>query len=249
MEQMITIKEPVSSVTFPGFLIAPTGNATYPALILIHEIWGLNDHIKDVAKRYAKEGYLVFAPDLFAGTPIENCVSPELFAEMRDPAKRDEAQKKMRKALAPMQSPEFAKDMIQKLQACFAYLEEHKNSTKKIGVLGFCFGGTYCYTLATEQPNLQAAVPFYGHAPEPLEKLKTISCPVLAFYGEQDTGLVSALPELKEAMKTYHIDFEAVVYSNCGHAFFNDTNKHMYNKAAATDSWKKSIAFLAQNLT
>src|SRR5579864_7408253 len=136
MEKMIEIS---NSITLPAFLATPEGGNTYPGIILIHEIWGLDDHIKDVTKRYAKEGYVVLAPDFFAGTPIENAVSPDLFAQMSNPATRDEAQKKMRAALAPMQSPDFAKDMIHKLQMCFSNLEKQQQCNGKIGVLGFCF--------------------------------------------------------------------------------------------------------------
>jgi len=244
MEKMVEIS---NSITLPAFLASPEGKDTYPGIILIHEIWGLDDHIKDVTKRYAKEGYVVLAPDLFAGTPIENAVSPSLFAEMGDPAKRDEAQKKMRAALAPMQSPEFAKDMIHKLQMCFSYFEKQEKCNGAIGVLGFCFGGSYSFALATTQPKLKAAVSFYGQAPE-ADKIEAINCPVLAFYGEQDTNLIDHLDELKNNMKKYKKEFESVVYPNTGHAFFNDSNRNRYNKEASDDAWKKSLAFLSKNL-
>jgi carboxymethylenebutenolidase len=243
MEEMIEIS---NSIKLPAFL-ASAENGNHPGLILIHEIWGLDDHMKDVTKRFAKEGYIALAPDLFAGTPIENAVSPSLFAEMGDPAKRDEAQKKMRAALAPMQSPEFAKDMMHKLEMCFSYLRKLKSCNGTIGVLGFCFGGSYSFALASEQPGIKAAVPFYGQAPSE-EQIEKISCPVLAFYGEQDTNLIDHLEELKDSMKKYGKDFQSVVYPNAGHAFFNDTNPNRYNKEAATDAWKKSLEFLSKNL-
>jgi len=113
-----------------------------------------------------------------------------------------------------------------------------------VGVLGFCFGGTYAFALAASDKRVKATVPFYGHAPEPLDKVDKISCPILAFYGEQDTNLVDPLPELKDAMKKYDKNFDAVVYPNCGHAFFNDTNPGRYNKEAAQDSWKNLLHFL-----
>jgi len=244
MEKMVKV---LNVTVLPAFLATPDGKDKHPGIILIHEIWGLDDHIKDVTKRYAKERYVVLAPDLFAGTPIENAVSPNLFAEMGDPAKRDEAQKKMRAALAPMQSPEFAKEMIHKLQKCFTYLEKQENCNGSIGVLGFCFGGSYSFALAAVEPKIKVAVPFYGQAPTE-EKTEKISCPVLAFYGEQDENLISTLPELKDMMKKYNKDFEAIVYPNCGHAFFNDTNPNRYNKEAATDAWKRTLTFLSENL-
>jgi carboxymethylenebutenolidase len=235
-----------NSITLPAFIASP-GKSKHPGIILIHEIWGLDDHIKDVTDRFSEEGYIVLAPDLFAGTPIENAVSPSLFAEMHDPVKRDEAQKKMRAALAPMQSPDFAKDMIHKLQMCFSYLEKQEECNGKIAVLGFCFGGSYSFALAAAQPKIKAAVPFYGQ-PLNSEKMDAVTCPILAFYGEEDTNLISTLPDLKKEMKKHGKDFEAIVYPNTGHAFFNDTNPNRYNKEAATDAWKKTLAFLSKNL-
>jgi carboxymethylenebutenolidase len=245
MEKMVDI---TNGMKLPALLAASTAGGLYPGIILIHEIWGLDDHIKNVTKRFAKEGYVVLSPDFFAGTPIENAVSPDLFAQMHDPAKRDDAQKKMRAVLAPMQSPEFAKDMMHKLQKSFDYLEKQKQCNGKIAVLGFCFGGTYSFALASAQKKIKAAVPFYGQAPDS-EKIETINCPVLAFYGEQDTNLVDHLPELKAGMKKFHKEFEAVVYPNCGHAFFNDTNSNRYNKEAAESAWEKTLEFLTENLS
>jgi carboxymethylenebutenolidase len=245
MEKMIEIS---NSIKLPAFLSTPDiEEKTYPGIILIHEIWGLDDHIKDVTKRFARQGYAVLAPDLFAGTPVENAVSPDLFAQMHDPAKRDEAQKKMRAALAPMQSPEFAKDMLHKLQMCFSYMEKQKNCNGNIGVLGFCFGGSYSFALAAAQPKIKAAIPFYGQGPS-VDKIEKINCPVLAFYGEQDANLIDHLEELKAEMKKYKKDFTSVVYPDTGHAFFNDTNPNRYNNEAAQDAWKKSLAFLSKNL-
>lgn len=244
MEKMIEI---FNSITLPAFLAAPEKD-THPGLILIHEIWGLDEHIKDVTKRFSKEGYVVLAPDLFFGTLIENSVSPDLFAQMGNPKTRDEAQKKMRAALAPMQSPEFAKDMMHKLEMCFNYLEEQEYCNGTIGVLGFCFGGSYSFALAAEQPKVKVAIPFYGQAPSE-GQIEKISCPILAFYGEQDENLMKTLPELKEMMKKHRKHFQEVVYPNCGHAFFNDTNPKRYNKEAATDAWPKTLTFLSTNLS
>lgn len=238
----------VTREALPALFIAPDKNK-HPALLVIHEIWGLSEHIKDVAKRFSQQGYVVLAPDLFAGTVLENIVSQDIMEEIANPETRDEAQKKMRAALTPLQSPEFSQDMVQKLQACFTYLQSNQYSTGNVGVMGFCFGGTYTYTLAVEQPDLKVAVPFYGHAPHPLEKIAQINCPVLAFYGEQDTALVESLPDVKEAMRHYHKQFEAVVYPDTGHAFFNDTNTNMYREDAAKDAWNRTLAFLRSSLS
>lgn len=244
MEKMIEIS---NGITLPGFLATPEKEGKYPGIILIFEIWGLTDHMKDVARRLANEGYVVLLPDLFANTKLENAVTPDLFAEMRDPTKRDEAQKKMRAVLAPMHSPEFATDMMHKLELSYSYLKKNEACNGTIGTVGFCFGGTYSFALSAVEPEIKASVPFYGQPPTE-EQIEKITCPTLAFYGEQDENLISTLPKLEDEMKRHNKGFDSVIYPNTGHAFFNDTNKSRYNKEAATDAWKRTLTFLSENL-
>jgi carboxymethylenebutenolidase len=241
------IQIPFDTATFSAYYTTPDIPDTYPALILIHEIWGLNDHIKDVANRLQKQGYAVLAPDLLSETGVSPKVNPQMLEDMKNPVTRDEAQKKWREETAPVNSPEFAEETIAKLRTCFEYLQKQEKVHGKIGVVGFCFGGTYSFALAAQEPQLKAAVPFYGHVPEP-EKLQQINCPILAFYGEKDTELVSKLPELNETMAAFHKKFLAIQYPDCGHAFFNDTNPNTYNKEAADDAWERTLAFLKENL-
>jgi carboxymethylenebutenolidase len=116
-----------------------------------------------------------------------------------------------------------------------------------IGVIGFCFGGTYTFQLAIHDERIKAAVVFYGHPPEEGE-IPNIHCPILAFYGDQDANLMQTLPALKENMGKHGKSFEAVVYPGVGHAFFNDTNARAYNREVADDAWKKTLAFLKANV-
>ena len=223
-------------------------NEKHPGLIVIHEIWGLVPHIKDVAERFAKEGYSVIAPDLFHDITFEGTVEQKLFDEMHDPKTKDEAQKKMRAILAPIQAPEFAGKTLAKLEECVKYLIEDSHVVSEdVGVLGFCFGGTYSFALAALDPRIKAAVPFYGHPLKP-EKVSELNCPILAFYGDQDKNLMDTLPEFKNRMQAHNKDFTAVVYPNTGHAFFNDTNARMYDKKSAVDAWNKTLKFLKKNL-
>jgi carboxymethylenebutenolidase len=233
---------------FSAYIAAPEDGEKHPGLILIHEVWGLNEHIKDVANRLAEEGYNVLAPDLISQTGINEKIDKSIMKDIMNPEKRDEAQKKLRAAMAPIQSPEFAKITIDKMKACVDYLLANEKISDKVAVLGFCFGGTYSYALATSDKRIKAVVPFYGHAPEPLDKIKDISCPILAFYGEKDKALVDRLPELEKKMQEYHKNFEYHVYPNTGHAFFNNTNPTTYNKEAAEDSWKRTLDFLNKYL-
>lgn len=233
---------------FPAFYTYPDNPSKSGGIILIHEIWGLNPHIKDVAKRLKDQGYAVIAPDLFSDISFEQTLDQSLFIEMMNPKTRDEAQKKMRTLFAPINSPDYAKKAVSKLQGCFDFLKKDNHSNGNIAVMGFCFGGTYSFALAAAQPGLKAALPFYGHPPEPLDRIKTISCPIFAFYGEKDPALINQLPELEQTMKKYHKQFEYKVYTGSMHAFFNDTNPITYNKEAALDAWTKVLSFLKDNL-
>lgn len=229
-----------------AYLAYPEKTGPGMGIVLIHEVWGLTDHIKDMANRFASQGYVVLAPDLLAGTGIMEKITPELQKEIWDPATRDEAQKKMRAAMAPIQAPEFAGATVAKLKECVSTLLADKNVNGKVAVVGFCFGGTYSFALAVADHRIVAAVPFYGHAPEPMDPVKEITGPVLAFYGEKDERLMAQLPELKKKMQEYGKEFEAVVYPETGHAFMNDTNPRTYKKEAAADAWKKTLEFLGK---
>lgn len=231
----------------PAYHSYPHDGKIHPGLIVIHEIWGLVPHIKNVADRCAAAGYSVLAPDLFHGESFQGKADQSLLIEMQDPETRDEAQKKMRELLAPMQAPEFGMKMLAQLKHCVDYLAADAHVSGKIGVLGFCFGGTYSLALAAEDSRILAAVPFYGQ-PLAAEKIKNLQASVLAFFGEKDTRLMESLPAQKEAMQKDGKDFTAVVYPNTGHAFFNDTNTKMYDAAAAKDAWEKTLAFLSKNL-
>jgi len=136
---------------------------------------------------------------------------------------------------------------LAELKACVDYLAADPHTNGKIAVLGFCFGGTYAFHLATQDSRILAAVPFYGQPPMP-DEISKISVPILAFYGDEDERLIETLPKLREDMKARNKQFEAIVYPNAGHAFFNDTNKNRYRAEPARDSWEKSLAFLKKNL-
>jgi carboxymethylenebutenolidase len=213
-------------------------------IIVIHEVWGLVDHTKDVANRLAAEGYVALAPDLLSDA-IDVKAAGVLQEDLFNPEKRNAVQPRLREITAPMHSPAFASETLVKLDDCFSYLHDLPEVNQKIAIIGFCFGGTYSFGLATKESRLKLAMPFYGHADgySP-EELKEITCPVRAFYGEKDEGLVGSLPDLKEKMQSASVDFGSKVYPDCGHAFFNDTNRFAYNKAAATDAWQRILEYL-----
>lgn len=236
-DELITTKGNITT-----YLAQPTGTPK-GGIVVIHEVWGLNDHTKNIADRFAAEGYIALAPDLLSDTvnlPEARKMQEDLF----NPKTRNEVQPKLRALMTPMHDPAFGELTLTRIRECFNHLFAMEELNERIAVVGFCFGGTYSYTLAVNEPRLKLAVPFYGHNSYGVEDLKRISCPVRAFYGQNDEGLMSALPNLKEEMKAAGVDYEATVYPNCGHAFFNDTNKYSYNQAAATDSWKRTLEYL-----
>jgi len=224
--------------TCAAHLALPEGAGKYPALVLIEEIWGVDAHMKDLAARLAREGFIVLAPELL----------PEdtLAVVMKDPQLK--LQPLLRDAMAPMSQPAFAQETIAKLRACVDYLVAHSQSNGKVGSMGFCFGGTYSLQLAINDPRLDACIVFYGQAPEPLDQVAGIACPVLDFAGEKDERVMAKIHDLEAAMKEHDKDFELVVYPDVGHAFFNDTNPRTYNAKVAADAWDKSLAFLHKYL-
>jgi carboxymethylenebutenolidase len=216
-------------------------------VIVIHEVWGLDEHIKTVADRVAKEGFIALAPDLLGDTlDIEQIRT--LQADLFDAEKRNAIQPELRRLMAPMHNPEFGEKTTSRLKKCFTHLIEMPETKGNVFVMGFCFGGTYSYNLAIVEPKLKAAAAFYGHSEQDVETLKKIKCPIQAFFGENDERLITALPDLQQRMKEASVNFNSKVYENCGHAFFNDSNKIAYNREAAVDAWNVTLRMFNENL-
>ncbi|HET7397423.1 MAG TPA: dienelactone hydrolase family protein [Intrasporangium sp.] len=225
----------------------PTGEVR-GAVIVIQEIWGLVEHITDVADRFAAEGYVAVAPDLLGHVGLSPEAGERLHALVTggDEEARARAQPELRAVMRPARSPDFAAWAVPALRAVVDYCLEQPGVDGAVAVVGFCFGGTYAYQLALAEPRLRAAVPFYGHFPEDGD-VRSIGCPVLAFYGEQDHGITDSVPALEERMRAAGVDFTAQVYPGAGHAFFNDTSPR-YVQPAATDAWQRTLAFLDRHL-
>jgi carboxymethylenebutenolidase len=153
----------------------------------------------------------------------------------------------MREKLAPARSPEYGAWAVGALKRVVDYLAVQPGVDGRIGVLGFCFGGTYSFALAAADDRIRSSVPFYGQPPESAD-LAAIDCPVYAFYGEQDENLMKTLPTVTANLKDAGVQFASHVYENAGHAFFNDTNPVMYRADAAADAWARSIEFLRGTL-
>lgn len=219
------------------------------AIVLIHEIWGLVDHIKAVADRYSREGYLVLAPDLLSEVGITPEVGEGLSGIYAEPdeAKRTAMQPQLREALAPARAPEFGDKAVAALKAVVDHLVTEPGIDDRIAVTGFCFGGTYSFALAANDERVRAAIAFYGTAPSS-EKIADIRCPILALYGENDPPIVERLPAVRAQMADAGVDFIDHVYPGALHAFFNDTNQRTYDPEAAADAWRRTLAFLDARL-
>lgn len=215
------------------------------AVIVVQEIWGLVDHIKDVADRLAAEGYIAIAPDLLGHAGLEGEVGQELQSLMfgEDAQARAAAQPRMRELTGPARVPEFATWAIPAMRAVVDLLEATPGVDGDIAVMGYCFGGSYAFGLALAEPRLKGAVVFYGGFPETGDPA-TIQCPVLAFYGEKDHGVTDGVPVLEGRMDEAGVDFTARVYHGVGHAFFNDTNPITHNAEVAADAWQRTLDFL-----
>lgn len=200
-----------------------TADADARAVILIQEYWGLNDNIKDIAGRYAAEGFICIAPDLYFGTVATD---------------KNEAAKMMGDL-----ETEQGLDIINKAMIA----AQEKYEIKKFGITGFCMGGTYALEAACKLEGLSAAAPFYGDVPDEYT-LKGMKCPVLFIWGTKDAWInPEKVAELKRIAKVNTLPVESIAYE-ADHAFFNDTRPEVYDAEAAKDAWTKVIAFFNENL-
>ena len=213
--------------TVSGMLYAPSGNGPYPAIVAIHEWWGLNDWVKEQASKLADQGYVTLAVDLYRGkvaqTPDE---AHELMRGVPDDrAKRD-------------------------LLAAFDYLAGQNNVRKeRIGSIGWCMGGGYSLGLALSQPKLAAAVINYGHLATEQSEIANIKAPLLLIFGGQDRGIpADSVKQFEQQLKSMGKQVELHIYPDAGHAFENPNNKTGYREADSKDAWQKTVDFLGRTL-
>ncbi|NYJ31087.1 carboxymethylenebutenolidase [Galbitalea soli] len=234
--------------TFSAYVAEPVGEVR-GGIVVIHEIWGLVEHIRGIADRYAAQGYLAIAPDILSWAGVDPDVGLELNHLMFSASEEDRAlaQPRLRAALAPTASPDYAAWAIGALRAAVDVLAVAPGVDGRIGVLGYCFGGSYSFALAAADARVKVAVPYYGSPPEGAA-VESIRVPVLAFYGEEDERLMQSLPEVTKRLHDAGVRFTAQVYPDAGHAFFNDTNRVMYRPAVAADAWTRTLSFLEESL-
>lgn len=193
------------------------------AVIIVHEYWGLNDHIRDIANRYAAEGFTAIAPDLYRGKVATN----------KEEAGRLMHDLKLEDGLNTIESA------IEKAREIYEILH--------FGITGFCMGGTYALEAACKLEGLNAAAPFYGDIPDETV-LKNLKVPVVFVSGTRDQWInPEKVSEFERIADANFLPVDSVKY-DADHAFFNDTRPEVYDKAAAEDAWAKVIAFFEENL-
>jgi carboxymethylenebutenolidase len=217
-------------VTMRAFVAAPPIKGKRPAIIVVQEWWGLTDHIKDIAKRYAAEGYVAIAPDLYSRLGHALTTDAGEAGKLMNTLKQEEG--------------------LADLNATVVYLKSVPEvDITRIGVTGFCMGGSYALMLPCINPEIKASVPFYGQVPNPDTPIQKLACPVLYFYGEDDGWITKAdVQRLAAALKKYGKTGEIKTYPGAPHAFFRDTDPSVYRPDAAKDAWARAKAFFKQYL-
>lgn len=225
-----TVQYESGSVGMKAFVAAPQTKDKRPAILIVQEWWGLTDHIRDIARRYAMEGYVAIAPDLYSRLGHALTTDAGEAGKLMNTLKQD--------------------DGLADLNATVTYLKSVPEvDAAKIGVTGFCMGGSYALMLSCVNGAIKAAVPFYGQVPNPDTPIQTLACPVLYFYGEDDGWITKAdVQRLAAALKKYNKVGEIKTYPGAPHAFFRDTDPSVYRPEAAKDAWARTKAFFKQHL-
>lgn len=221
----VTYKSGDDTVT--GLLYTPAGKGPFPALIVIHEWWGLNGWVKEQASKLADEGYVALAVDLYRGKVAD---TPELAHELMRGVPEDRAKRALR--------------------AAFDYLAAQSSVKKdRIGSIGWCMGGGYSLDTALLEPALAATVINYGHLATDPAELKKINAHILGSFGGQDRGITpDDVKKFQEALTRLGKKNDIKIYPDAGHAFENPNNKEGYRADDAADAWKRTLAFLAATL-
>ena len=222
-----TVPSPEGNGSIRGYFVRPAGaGGKLPGVMVVHENRGLNPYIEDVARRFAVEGFMAFAPDGLTsagGYPGDDEKGAQVFRQV-------DRQK-----------------MTEDFLAALRWLKARADCTGKAGVVGFCFGGGIANTMAVRMgTDLAAAVPFYGGQP-PAEDVARIKAPLLLHYASLDTRINAGWPAYEAALKANHVTYTAYMYEGANHGFHNDTTPR-YDEAAAKLAWQRTLDFLNKYL-
>ena len=211
-----------------GYLSRPTLPGPHPAIVVVHENRGLLPHFLDLTRRLAREGYVALAIDM-----LSRQGGADSFADANE----------MRTALGRIPRDQVVYDG----NAAVAFLQDQSYVRRdRVGAMGFCFGGSIVWLMAVGNPELKAAVPFYGSAP-PLEDVANLNVPVLGIYAGEDSRINAGVPSLEAELLAQQKDFKFVTYPGAGHAFFNDTGSR-YHPQAAEGAWMETLDWFEDHL-
>ncbi len=212
-----------------GYLSCAKDGKSLGGVIVIHENRGLIDHIKDVARRFAKDGFVALAPDLLSRSGgTDQYKTPE----------------EQIQAIGKLGQDGVVEDLLSAVE----YLKKQSFVNGRIGVVGYCWGGKQSLNFATKCKDLNAAVVYYGANPNPIDLVQNIPCPLLGNYGSEDPNIIPGVEPLKEALQKYGKKFDIKVFQGAKHAFNNNTNPDRYHPEAARDAWARTKDFFAKNL-
>jgi carboxymethylenebutenolidase len=208
-----------------GELAEPSGAGKAPSVVLIQEWWGINDHVRDVVERLAKEGFLVVAPDLYHGRVTKDQAEAAKWMTELDSLKA-----------------------VQEIAGAAAYLKEHPRGNGKVGVIGFCLGGALAFASACHVEGLSAVVPFYGIPPAEKVDYAKVTAPIMAHFAKKDDwATVAKAEEIKKQLDARKHPMELHAY-DAQHAFMNDTRPEVYDEKNAKLAWERTIAFFKKHL-
>jgi carboxymethylenebutenolidase len=230
---------PVPDGKVPGYQAMPAGGGPFPVIVVVQEIFGVHEHIKDICRRLAKLGYLA--------------VAPELYARQGDVSKMENIQEIISQVVSKVPDSQVISD----LDATVAWVKASgKGNTGKLGVTGFCWGGRIVWLYVAHNPNVKAGVAWYGrlvnppdalHPKNPIDLVAALKAPVLGLYGAADQGIpVDSVEKMRAALKEAKNPSEIVLYPDTPHAFFADY-RPSYRKDQAEDGWKRMLAWFKQN--
>ncbi|MHB8623148.1 MAG: dienelactone hydrolase family protein [Sulfuricaulis sp.] len=230
-------KIPVADGQIPAYRAMPEKGNDFPIVLVVQEIFGVHEHIRDICRRLAKLGYLA--------------VAPELYARQGDVSKMTDVQKILHDVVAKVPDAQVLSD----LDAAAAWAVKHNGNGAKLGITGFCWGGRIIWLYAAHNPNLKAGVAWYGrlsgeidsrHPQQPLDIVKSLQAPVLGLYGGADQSIpVEVIEQMRNKLKTEKNPSEIIIYPDAPHAF-NADYRPSYRQGPAQDGWKRMLDWFKQ---
>lgn len=217
---------PSDSGVVPAFLAVPAGEGPHSAVIVVHEVFGLNSDIRRIARRFANAGYAALAPDLFAHGLPQLCVFRVLAQALRS---------------------NTGGSAVHDLRGAIDFLHRRPDiDAKRIGAIGFCMGGGLTLLFASNDQQVRAASVFYGMPPKPIDMLAR-ACPVVGSYGADDPVIKSdTVQRIERTLTNANIPNDIKIYADAGHGFFNDGRRH--REPQSQDAWQRTLAFFEQHL-